>query len=164
MGITKGMSGKGFAYTHPLLFPQVYSKRHFGVQDVKLARPLVWFSMAVLAWKMICTPFLLLPTDTLSSFSHLILLCLHIKNKGFYIQNFSSSILPKPRKALWSHTFPKLSYLIQIWKEIKNYGCSSRTEPIPVQHLPHAVHSNSSQGFHWCFHNVTLQLILHLIL
>lgn len=53
--------------------------------------------------------FLLLPTDTLSSFSHLMLLCLHIKNKGFHITNLGCPILPKNKKALWSHTFPTLS-------------------------------------------------------
>lgn len=162
------MSGRGVTYTHPL-FPRVYPNRHFGVQDVKLAKPLVWFSMAVLVWKTICTPgffcFPLTHFHLLSSFSHLLLLCPHIKNKGFYITNFSSSILPKPKKPLWSHTFPSLSaYLTQMWKEMKNYGCSSRTDPIPVQHLPHAAHSISSQGLHWCFHSGTLQLILQLIL
>lgn len=78
-----------------------------------LAKSLVQTSMAVLVWKTICTPSssCFPPTHfhLLSSFSHLILLCLHVKNKGFHITNLGSPILPKKQKALWSHTFPTLS-------------------------------------------------------
>lgn len=78
-----------------------------------LAKSLVQTSMAVLVWKTICTPssscFPLTHFHLLSSFSHLILLCLHVKNKGFHITNLGSPILPKKQKALWSHTFPTLS-------------------------------------------------------
>lgn len=77
-----------------------------------LALSFVRSSMA-LVWKTLCSPssfwFPLTHFHLLSSFSHLILLCLHIKNKGFHITNLGSPILPKPKKALWSHSFPTLS-------------------------------------------------------
>lgn len=78
-----------------------------------LTKPLVRSSMAILVWKTICSPssfcFPLTHFHLLSSFSHLILLCLHIKNKSFHITNLGSPILTKHKKALWCHTFPTLS-------------------------------------------------------
>lgn len=99
-----------------------------------LAKSLVWFSMAVLVRKTTCTPsffcFPLAHFHHLSSFSHLILLCLHIKNKGFYITNFSSSILPKSKKPLWSHTFPTLlAYLTQRERRSRIMAATSELSP-----------------------------------
>lgn len=107
------MSGKCITYTHPvLIFPQASFDSPFWIQDIMLAKSLVWSSMAIAVWKTICSAssfcFPLTHFHLLSSFSPLILLYLHIKNKGFHITNLGSPILPKNKKALWSHTFPTL--------------------------------------------------------
>jgi len=77
-----------------------------------MAKSLVWSSVAILVWKTICSSrsfcFPLTHFHLLSSFSHLILLCLHTKNKRLST-NLGSATLPKNKKALWSHTFPTLS-------------------------------------------------------
>lgn len=162
------MSGRGITYTHPLLFHRYIPTDILGYRMLSQLNPwsdLVWLFLygkwsalqvsSAFQWHTFI--FFHLSHNSFSS-------VFTLKTKVSTLQISAPPFYQNPKIPLWSHTFPSLlAYLTQMWKVIKNYGCSSRTESIPVQYLPHAVHWICSQGFHWCFHNGTLQLILHLI-